>query len=140
MRLAGSFAGVGCAERAECPGGCSAAHGTCVAGKCVCELGWAGADCSKPLGCPADCHGNGVCHNGRCACEPGFVGEDCAFADILISPRFPVCRGCDSPRLVLDADDFKRAGAHAIWLSDVEIIGRNVAAGRGRRPWVGAAR
>ena len=32
------------------------------------------------------------------------------------------------------------AGAHAIWLSDGEIIVGNVAAGRGRRPWVGAAR
>lgn len=71
---------------------------------------------------------------------PAGQAEDCAFADILISPRFPVWRGCDSPRLVLDADDFKRAGAHAIWLSDGEIIVRNVAAGRGRRPWVGAAR
>ncbi|MEC8850676.1 MAG: hypothetical protein VXX43_01800 [Pseudomonadota bacterium] len=71
---------------------------------------------------------------------PAGQTEDCAFADILISPRFLVWRGCDSPRLVLDADDFKRAGAHAIWLSDGEIIARNVAAGRGRRPWVGAAR
>ena len=71
---------------------------------------------------------------------PAGQAEDCAFADILISPRFPVWRGCDSPRLVLDADDFKRAGAHAIWLRDGEIIVRSVAAGRGRRPWVGAPR
>ena len=32
------------------------------------------------------------------------------------------------------------AGAHAIWLSDGEIIVRNLAAGRGRRRLVGAAR
>ena len=71
---------------------------------------------------------------------PAGQAEDFAFPDILILARFPVWRGCDSPRLVLNADDFKRAGANAIWLRDGEIIVCSVAAGPERRPWVGAAR
>ena len=97
------------------------------------------------LGTAIDCYELGFIFRGETTLvafseTPAGQAEDCAFADILISPRSPVWLGCDSPRLVLDGDDFKCAGPLANWLSVGEIIVRNAAAGRGCRPWVGAAR
>ena len=58
----------------------SEVHGRCASddeGPCVCNPGWAGADCAKLL-CPKSCSGNGFCTDAGCRCYDGFRGEDCA--------------------------------------------------------------
>ena len=67
-------------------------HGNCKWGKCLCEPGWTGSDCSVPT-CPGSfcyydpnsfetvcnqCSGNGKCGlGGNCSCNDGWTGPDC---------------------------------------------------------------
>lgn len=98
-RCAPGFDGVACEsclpghfgpDCRRCPGAvghpCSD-QGTCDdgmegEGKCVCELGHKGADCSNT--CPIDdegyaCMGNGSCNaDAECVCEEGFTSYDCS--------------------------------------------------------------
>ena len=63
-----------------CPGGCSG-NGKCDRGRCLCSIGFEGADCSKKSTCPNDCNKHGVCSvGGTCLCEPGYAGEACEYS------------------------------------------------------------
>ena len=83
---ANGYAGVDCSLTVggsmwhRCPQNCHG-RGTCLLGKCYCDLGFSGETCgeAKPLECPADCSGpeRGVCQHGRCYCLPGFKGKAC---------------------------------------------------------------
>ena len=94
----------------NCSSNCSN-HGECYLGKCKCEDGWIGEDCSWQT-CPgsvcyfdfdtldsvcAYCSNNGVCTLGatKCACNDGWTGTDCSQVDCLncagtCLPDFPV--------------------------------------------------
>ena len=67
-------AGVALVGSAGCPSACSA-HGKCWQGRCLCDPGYEGYDCSLLSEC--DCHQRGVCAHGRCYCDPGFDGPHC---------------------------------------------------------------
>lgn len=62
--------------------------------------------------------------------------EECGKAEILVT-AFRLKRPCDGPRLVLDARQLKRHGAHAIWLGDNGLSIRSVRPEPGARPWQG---
>ena len=71
-------------ERA-CPNRCWG-RGACVAdpatgaGKCACDPGFVGSDCSQVEACPDDCGGRGLCQYGACFCDPGWEGANCSSA------------------------------------------------------------
>lgn len=70
-----SWTGEDCSQL-RCKNDCSG-HGECVHGRCRCNAGRYGDDCS--VGCPNDCSGKGVCkRGGRCECEPDHTGPDCS--------------------------------------------------------------
>ena len=53
--------------------------------QCVCDTGWAHANCSArcPDGSQGVCSGHGLCDDGNlgsgtCLCQPGYAGADCA--------------------------------------------------------------
>merc|ERR1712080_70133 len=74
-------------EQKMCPNGCSR-HGRCngVTGKCECDIGYGGTDCSQPV-CP-DCD-NGDCgDDATCLCQIGFEGTTCS--------EKSCAEGCDS--------------------------------------------
>ena len=61
-------------------------HGQCILGKCWCDPGFEGRDCSLVLkpSCPKsavfpfkECNGRGFCKYDKCHCEPGYFGKDC---------------------------------------------------------------
>ncbi|XP_078082779.1 tenascin isoform X6 [Mustelus asterias] len=68
--------GTNCTEP-DCPENCNE-RGTCVDGKCLCEEGFIGEDCSIELSCPNDCSDQGKCINGVCHCFDGYTGDDCS--------------------------------------------------------------
>lgn len=54
-------------------------NGVCQSdGKCICNDGFTGIDCSLRT-CPNDCSGNGECSQitGTCKCYPGYSGYKC---------------------------------------------------------------
>ncbi|XP_071744523.1 teneurin-m isoform X2 [Lepeophtheirus salmonis] len=59
-----------------CPLGCNG-HGECVLGRCQCEAGFDGMDCSQSV-CPMLCSGQGDYINGECVCHPGWKGKECS--------------------------------------------------------------
>lgn len=65
---------------------------------------------------------------------PEAVAQDCADADLVVvaGPRPAACAGRDQ---VIDADDLKRRGTHAIWLERKGLRIETVADWQGRRPW-----
>ena len=81
------------AKRAACGSvakGCGR-RGVCHLGRCRCEAGFAGEDCSTKTPaataapCAKDCGANGECLFGQCVCLPGFRGKDCS------KPAFVPC-------------------------------------------------
>merc|ERR1719161_3174726 len=74
-----------------CANNCNA-NGLCLDGKCICNVGFNGADCAEKTcedprktgprcdmpRCYNDCGGRGLCMNGKCQCWSGFLGEDCS--------------------------------------------------------------
>lgn len=58
-----------------CVGNC-AGEGKCVRGKCICNKGFKGEDCSSGL-CPDKCSGHGACTKYGCLCTSGFEGGNC---------------------------------------------------------------
>lgn len=52
-------------------------RGKCVNGKCVCDSGFTGDDCSENS-CPGNCNNRGRCVDGQCVCNDGFTGADCS--------------------------------------------------------------
>eukprot|EP00927_Polykrikos_kofoidii_P019639 TRINITY_DN19210_c0_g1_i3.p1 TRINITY_DN19210_c0_g1~~TRINITY_DN19210_c0_g1_i3.p1 ORF type:complete len:1457 (-),score=239.98 TRINITY_DN19210_c0_g1_i3:93-4463(-) len=74
----------------SCPNDCSG-NGLCMDGRCDCNVGFTGLDCSElscspgtagphcevPT-CPNNCFGQGLCLGGQCACWEDFVGTDCS--------------------------------------------------------------
>ena len=79
-----------------CPNQCSH-NGFCLEGKCLCQPGYDGVDCSRVIigndDCPNDCGGKesprGLCWLGKCFCFPGFSGADC-----MESVKLPCLGGC----------------------------------------------
>jgi len=66
-------AGEACERETPCASGCDR-HGSCSANGCVCDSGWAGADCEHKICMPSTpgrlaCLGQGRCITGRCECE-----------------------------------------------------------------------
>jgi len=55
--------------------------GKCVGpDQCLCQSGWGGQDCTKPI-CSTDCGSRELCVGpDTCACIPGYTGEDCSTA------------------------------------------------------------
>ena len=58
-----------------CPNDCNG-HGLCEQGKCNCDTGFIGLDCSRNV-CPVLCSGNGQYLRGGCKCDPGYFGIEC---------------------------------------------------------------
>ena len=91
--------------------GCNG-HGVCSDGRCQCDQGWKGVDCSQRMQMTAffttfsnsaplifvadcvvpDCSGHGQCVNGTCVCDSGWKGAACdtgtaicgCFTDLLV--------------------------------------------------------
>ncbi|XP_067868784.1 tenascin isoform X2 [Heterodontus francisci] len=68
--------GTNCTEP-DCPENCNN-RGTCINGKCFCEEGFTGEDCSIEVSCLNDCSDQGRCIIGVCHCFSGYTGEDCS--------------------------------------------------------------
>lgn len=67
--------------------------------------------------------------------HPAALREACRWADIIVS-QFPFWRKCPKPAAVMDKLDFRREGAHALYLERDAIRVETVSRQRGRRPWV----
>lgn len=66
--------------------------------------------------------------------DSASLKDGCAQASIVIASI--LAEPCKGPRLVLDARDLFRGGAHALWLSSDSVTIKTVTGQRGRRPWV----
>lgn len=66
-----------------CPVLCSG-RGDYVNGRCQCNPGWKGRECSlKHDECEVpDCNGHGKCSGGKCVCGRGFKGEFCDIGSV----------------------------------------------------------
>eukprot|EP00164_Ancoracysta_twista_P008589 GFYU01012462.1.p1 GENE.GFYU01012462.1~~GFYU01012462.1.p1 ORF type:complete len:778 (-),score=99.59 GFYU01012462.1:93-2426(-) len=75
------YAGSACEETRtlKCPNDCSK-QGTCKIGRCICNDGFAGVDCSKNVPCPHHCFFRGRCRDGQCQCNDGYTGISCEIA------------------------------------------------------------
>ncbi|MBM3567951.1 MAG: ComEC/Rec2 family competence protein [Alphaproteobacteria bacterium] len=62
------------------------------------------------------------------------VEEDCRMAEIVVT-ALPVRGRCPSARLVIDGEDLRRRGAHALWLGAGGPRLESVGDWRGTRPW-----
>ncbi|KAF2358725.1 EGF-like domain extracellular, partial [Trinorchestia longiramus] len=59
----------------ECPQRCNG-HGHCFLGRCQCQQGYNGPDCSEVV-CPVLCSGRGDYVGGQCRCFAGYKGREC---------------------------------------------------------------
>lgn len=102
---------------APCPSDCSG-NGICANGRCFCNPGFDGEDCSAEQACPKDCSGNGVCKYGRCFCDVGFDGEDCTTHVAVASALSTKADGAvaDAPRSGLASPVVIAGGAFVVGL------------------------
>ena len=56
-------------------------HGHVNTGRCVCNSGWSGDECSTPQR-SLDCGEHGKESNGWCVCDPGWKGGTCQTAPL----------------------------------------------------------
>lgn len=84
-----------------------------------------------PRGCVARVAGQ------RLALPNGAIAlaDDCRDGDIVVM-AFSQARPCPSARLVIDAADLRRGGAHALTIRGGTVTTETVAQWRGHRPWV----
>jgi competence protein ComEC len=66
--------------------------------------------------------------------HPAALADDCARADILIL-RWPRDASCAAKGTVVDYFDWRRGGAHALYLDDRGVRITTVQEARGNRPW-----
>jgi competence protein ComEC len=83
-----------------------------------------------PHGCTARVKGQLL----AVASSPPALRDDCAAAAILVL-RFARPPGCRPPGLVIDAEDVRRSGAHALYIEEGKVRVETVAETRGDRPW-----
>ena len=69
------------------------------------------------------------------AASPEAAVEDCRHADIVVT-AVRLRGGCAGGAVVIDRDDLRRDGAHAIWFTGGAMRVLSVNASRGHRPWV----
>ena len=67
-------------EAFACVGGDCGEHGACMRGRCQCNDGWGGANCTQRA-CLRGCSGHGTCFEGVCLCDLRWAGDDCS-ADV----------------------------------------------------------
>jgi spore coat protein CotH len=80
----------------KCPSFCYPQYtlGICGNGKCNCNPGWKGRDCSL-VSCPVnDCSKNGQCVQSSefgdyCQCKPGYTGVSCASESFKLKSSLP---------------------------------------------------
>jgi competence protein ComEC len=82
------------------------------------------------MGCVVRAHGRAV----ALARERGALAEDCGRADLVVS-AIPARRLCPGAALI-DRNDLRAKGAHAIWIKADGIRVEAVNDARGDRPWV----
>ena len=89
----------------KCPSNCSE-KGICKDGKCVCNSGFKGDDCStiNPSTCPNDCSGHGECDNSTatCKCDDGYEGDDCSDLDKTCPNDCSGHGECDNGRCICE--------------------------------------
>ena len=72
-----------------CAGNTCSGHGTCSAGACTCNTGYAGTSCNQcasgydgyptcTAACAGNCSGHGTCSGGVCTCRAGYTGTSCS--------------------------------------------------------------
>ena len=90
------WGGADCCEP-QCPNGCDALHGRCVApAHCACSEGWTGIDCSMTTYCEVvleGCLGHGTGVGSACSCERGWAGEKCGLKVCPTSADGSLCGG-----------------------------------------------
>jgi competence protein ComEC len=69
--------------------------------------------------------------------EPSALAEDCARVDVLITP-LALTAPCPRPKLIIQQENLRTGGAHAITFEGRRIRGETVAEVRGVRPWAPA--
>merc|ERR1719161_539620 len=88
----------------KCPNDCTG-NGLCFDGKCACNVGFRGPDCSEIVcadetkvgpqctlpRCPNDCDAKGLCMNGKCGCWEGWLGRDCSIPADCFEACHNVC-------------------------------------------------
>lgn len=91
----GVWGGDKCQINLICPNNCTSGgvkHGSCILGKCICDRGFCGVDCSTQI-CPNLCSGHGSCSVFGCDCHSGFKGKDCSINDQMPMRCTTVCKG-----------------------------------------------
>ncbi|WP_341898333.1 ComEC/Rec2 family competence protein [Ferrovibrio terrae] len=69
--------------------------------------------------------------------QPKAITEDCRHADVVIAAQMPVRYRCPAAKVVIDRNDLRRSGTHALYLDAAHgIRSISVAQTRGQRPWV----
>jgi competence protein ComEC len=71
--------------------------------------------------------------------DPGAAAEDCRSADLVLTHLFIRDR-CPSARLLVDRNELRRNGAHAVYLGSNTIRVEHVAGSSGARLWNGGVR
>jgi competence protein ComEC len=86
------------------------------------------------MGCVVRAHGRVV----ALVRDRGALIEDCALAELVVStvPAGRQCASMGAGTVVIDRNDLRAKGAHAIWIGAGGITVKAVNDERGNRPWV----